>query len=591
MPRAKPSQVLTPDLILPPGLIVPGKADDPWEDLTGLLIAMPPAMRDEYLEELPQLDRWLLTEALARAAGVGWAATPATMSVHLDPTFLPFQYSMFLGQKFADAVEGRSKRQIWNLPARYGKSMLASQRGPAWCLHRYPEARLILTSYGDSLALENADGLRQFLREHREVLGVELRQDRRALNRFRTTAGGGVLAKGLMSGIIGFGAGLHGGIVVDDPMKNWEEAHSEARRKKVWEEFRTVIYSRLDDDTAWIIVVMHRMHVHDLSGQLQEEAEAGTGDVYEVIALPEIAGANDLLGRAPGEPLEPRKFTLEQAKKKHIAVGSYLTAAMYQQAPSPEEGGEIKRAWFQFAEPEVWPRQYDDTCSSWDVKLKDKETGDFVVGQVWGRVGPELFIHAQLRGQWPQAWAANAIALMQVRYPWVSRHYVENTGYGPELMEELRKPDPTYNVSAEVRAALGMTVTEAKQVERLRRVGMQGLLPETPVGTKSVRMRAHVGVVEAGHVHLPVGQQWTGPFLDECAAFPNGDHDDQVDAMSQALKHMANAPASVKGATRTVRPSAPSAGAPAPVVPRTGGPTAGGVRGAARRRVGPRPPQ
>lgn len=510
-----------------------------------------------WLDGLAPEDVAQVRAAMARRAPAeAWRATPATMGHHLTPAEVElYPYVELLGRKFAELEDGTDPFQVWAVPAQYGKSSTVNW-GLAWALDRNPHKRYITTSYADELATRNAEQVRDHLREHADDLNpmAQLRADARRKNRFRTRAGGGLLAAGIAAGITGFGA--HG-IVVDDPFKNWAEAHSEARRQLVWNTYRSVLWLRRTTSAAWVLIVMTRWHEDDLVGRLVKAGEADDGPRFTVTRLPEVAEAPDPdstdptlrepdpLGRLPGQILEPRRFDEQAVALKRRTLGSYLWAGMAQQRPAPDEGGELKRAWWRLEERA--PTSADVWLSSWDTKLKDKEAGDYVVGQLWARVGSSYWLVDQLRGQWGQATTANAIALMVVRYPQCSQHLVENAGFGPEVMEALRRARPDYEVDDDTANALGMTDAERLAVAEVRQRGLAGLLPITPKGDKSVRARAVAPYIEAGDVHLVVGT-WTPGYLDEAAAFPNGAHDDQVDATSQALSRLARPPGDLEQA-------------------------------------------
>jgi phage terminase large subunit-like protein len=548
--------------------------------------------------------------ALSRHAALGWRADPAALAAHLTAgKFRQWRYIRLLSEKFRQLVTGESKRQIWNLPARMGKSELGSRWGPVWAFDQYPEANIILTSYGDALAMENALAVRDLLRGHGSELRTQLRKDRQKADRFKTDHGGGLLAAGIDASIIGFGAGNHGGVVVDDPFKNWQEAASKARREHVWNQYRSVLRSRLDDETAWILVLHTRWHEEDLTGKLiapqlaryenvvdvhsrardeytaalkeaMEDEEQTEWDLTRLPALAEVhdptshdpfARMPDPLGRTPGEPLEPEKFTVSEVRRRAIDFGSFLASALEQQRPSPEEGDELLREWWKWFDTR--PDRFDDAASSWDMKLKDNEKGDFVVGQAWGRTGADYWMLGQLRGQWNMATTKLAIALMAVRYPVLKKHFIENSGNGPDLKAQLSKPDDSYEVSTSEAGKLGMTADERAAVQRLIRRGMNRLILITPIGSKAVRARAIAPIAEAGHVHLPNHYPEALRFVDEASEFPNGTNDDQVDAWSQAISQMEkNGPARATAA-RSTRPEVKPG--QAPVVPTRRGPPQG----------------
>jgi len=505
------------------------------------------AIETAPVSELPGLVALLRSE-LADIDGLDvetMRADPASMAAYVTKgKFRRWPYVRLLSDKFVAAHAGTAKRQVWTLPARYGKSSLASRWGLIWLLDRAPESQSILVSYGDTLASEHAVFVRDALEQNPGLFRVKLRQDRRRVDRFVTEEGGGVLAAGIGSGITGFGAGGGGGVVFDDPHKNWQEAHSAAKRDYVWRQFLSVVTTRLDDEAAWIIVVMTRWHEDDLAGRLAR-IEDETQEPWELVRLPAIAEAHDPnshdpslrlpdpLGRQLGQVLEPERFSEREVLSRRATLGSYLAASMEQQRPAPEEGGEIKRDWWRWESS--MPTSGDEWIASWDMKMTERDTGSYVVGQAWSRSASDFYCHAQLRGRMNFATVRCAIALLAVRFPQASTHCIESTGNGPEVMAALRAADAKYQVSDDVAGTLGMSADEREQVEALMRRGVPGILPVTPRGNKVARIRAVSAYIEAGNVHLPDGADWAAGLVDEHSAFPNGAFDDQVDALSQAL--------------------------------------------------------
>lgn len=512
-----------------------------------------------------------------QASVVPWRQNPALMAHHLEgDAFTLYPHVALLGEKFRQLDSGEDRFQIWNLPPQYFKSTIA-QRGVAWAIDKNPSDSYITTSYGDDLADRNGIAIRDYLIEHGEQLRVRLKRDQKRADRFVTESGGGLLAAGLFSGMTGFGAS--GGIVIDDPFKGWEDAHSAAHRLKVINTIKSVVFARRSGARCWILVIMTRWHEADTTAELVELA-GNIGMTFTVTRLPEIAEAPDRestnpilrlpdpLGRAPGELLCPDLFGPEDVRLKQAFFGEYLAAGLLQQRPAPAAGTEIMREWFRIED--TLPPKPTKAIASWDMKLKDKEAGDFVVGQCWWKVGGDYWCLDQLRGKWNQATTENAMALMAIRHPEIKLHYFENTGNGPEVANALREAKDAYVVSDAVAGALGMTERERELVQEMRRRGMESLVPVTPIGDKSIRMRSHSGRLEGGNVHLPRGASWVPGYLDEMAAFPNGGHDDQVDATSQALTKLAGAAVVVgktpQGAVPTTKSATP--GAPARIVGR-----------------------
>lgn len=480
---------------------------------------------------------------------VHWRADPARMAAHLDPKFELYRYVQLLSDRFVAAIEGRRLRQLWSLPGRYGKTTLL-QWGLTWALDRAPGGRSIFVSYGDELALETGAMVRDVLEHHPDELRAQLRKDRRAKDRWLTPEGGGLLAAGIRTGITGYGASPGGVLIVDDPFKGWQEAHRASERDDVAGRFKGTIRNRLDKESVPIIVVHHRLHVDDLIGRLHAEAQEGTGEEWDLLSLPALApaGSADPLGRQPGEVIEPKRFSVADVLGRARGLGStYLVSALEQQDPQPPEGKEILREWFVLASSSELPRKPETSLTSWDLKLKDREAGDYVVGQAWWRVAGGYWVMDQLRGQYDHATTANAIALLAVRNPECHTHVVEAAGSHDEVLPQLRKPQEGYTVSDSMAERLGMSPEERTAVAQLRRRGMAGLVPHPPKGDKSVRARAFIAPnAEPGHVRMPADAPWVPALLDELAGFPDAANDDQVDAMSQALQRLAK-PAAAAG--------------------------------------------
>lgn len=539
--------------------------------LGAALAAMTPDQLATYLERLDARSLAIAQQAqeraLANQRAVGWRTNPATMAVHLEGDgYKDFRFSRYLAERFRDAVTGVAPFQIWNLPAQLGKTSIV-KRGVAWALDRDPTVPIIIACYGADLAEASARWVRDYGIEHADQLRYRLRSDATKVSEWLTTEGGGLKAAGIHGAISGFPAG---GIIIDDPHKNWQEAHSEAEQQAVWDLYRAVLRVRLRMG-GWMIVIHTRYCEGDLTDRILQDSRT-TGEEWLHVRLPMIAEepdpANgigpDPLGRQPGEVLEPEQYDEAAATVRYRALGSYLGDAMEQQRPGKREGGIIKRAWW-VVQDEV-PERCDEWLTSWDLKLKDvAKRGDFVVGQVWGRVGGDFYMYEQLRGQWSQATVKAAIALAQVRYPHVRRHIIENTGNGPEVMADLRRGHPGWTCDDALAGELGVTLDERPLLEAVMRHGMSGLVPNTPKGDKRVRVIAVSGIIEARNAHLR-NSPGALVLVDEAANFPTGKTDDCVDAMSQALAVLSGTTGTtsvVTAADATVGRSRPGSQVPA----------------------------
>lgn len=501
-------------------------------------------LQDKWMSGLPDFARERVDRLVAERLREGHRADPWTLARWLEgeEVVKDWAYSRYLADAYRRAQTGESRFQVWNLPAQVGKSTWL-QRGVLWHLDVAPDEGIQYLTYGNRLAVEASDFILTRARTFSDKLGFDLKPDRQTQNVWRTTEGGGLLAVSLGGSVAGFSAS--GGVIVDDPIKNWAMAHSQSARDSAMNEIAAVARLRLSGG-AFLILAHTRWHLDDPTGRMKALASE-LGLEVEFVTMPMHARLGDLLGREVGELLAPERYDEAEAKSRAQFLGSYLTAAMEEQDPIPETGGEFKRADWCFYSSETpssarW-------CSSWDMKLKDKETGDFVVGLAVARLGAGYRITAMLRGQYSFRSTKIAIALMKVRNPQIERHYIENTGNGPEVIADLRKPDPTFMLTDEDCAKLGISDRERRHVTALIRAGISGLIPRSANdGTKIVRARKYTAPkLEASNLYLPGSPElatpstvWAHLVIDEHAAFPPkaGGHDDIVDALSQALREL-----------------------------------------------------
>lgn len=516
---------------------------------------MSPERLETFAAGLPSEDLDLLERAMGSKLAQGWRADPASFAHHLDPEgFRPWRHTRYLSRKFVEAIRGEDVRQLWNQPSQTGKTTFL-MRAIVWGLDHDPSLRFMYVSYDADKAVREAGEALDFARAHAGRLRFTIRRDIQARGRWVTDQGGGLYATGIGGGITGYPADV---VIGDDLVKGWQEAHSEVVRERTWSIYQSQMRMRLQSSTGAIILVGTRWHEDDPTGKALKDH----GDVQEwtLVRLPAIAEEPDLthpdprfrqpdaLGREPGEVLEPERFDRTEVLARQAVLGSYLAAALEQQRPAPEEGTELQRGWWRwYTTP---PAKWDTAISSWDTKAKDKQTGDYVVGQVWVRSGANVYLLEQVRGRWSQLTMECAIALVQHRHPKIVRHVVENTGYGPEALAALKEPRPEFVVPEHVAADLALNVEELAAVTAIVRGGLPGLIPENPKGDKRARARAHSGKLEAGNVWLPENDPEALALVNEAAGFPNATHDDMVDAWSQAMSRLTGQPATLSAPRR-----------------------------------------
>jgi predicted phage terminase large subunit-like protein len=442
----------------------------------------------------------MTSEATTALSKLAWLATPAAFAHQLSGgKWQRARHLDLLSRWLAEAAFGQRKRIVVAMPPRYGKSETTSHWFPAWYLNLFPDRRVILASYEADFAAHWGRKVRNTIAANTGVLRVRLAEDSTAANRWETTVGGGMTTAGVGGPLMGKGAHL---LLVDDPIKNAEEAASQTYRDRTWAWWTSTAYTRLEPDGI-AIVIMTRWHQDDLVGRLLQEQEAD-GEQWDVLSLPALAEEEDSLGRAVDEPLWPGRFNRRALDRIQAAVGSYVWTSLYQQRPSPAEGGMFKRHWWRYWR--VLPGRFDEVIQSWDFAFKETRASDFVVGQVWGRRGAEKYLLDQVRARMDFTSSLAAVRNLSARWPRAMAKLVEGKANGPAVIAALQKEIP-------------------------------GLIEVEPHGSKESRAAAVTPQIEAGNVYLPEPAQapWVHEYVEEHAAFPNGAHDDQVDATSQAL--------------------------------------------------------
>jgi predicted phage terminase large subunit-like protein len=244
--------------------------------------------------------------------------------------------------------------------------------------------------------------------------------------------------------------------------------------------------------------------------------KAEDGEKWRVVSFPAIAeqGREDTHEkdvRQEGDALWLGKYDRKKLLRVKAVIGSYEWSALYQQRPSPAEGAIFLREWWKYygERPGELAAQMEEMVQSWDMSFKDAKDSDYVVGQVWGKRGANRYLIDQVRGRMGFPATIKAVCALMSKWPQAKRIFIEDKANGPAVISTLQDK-------------------------------IQGLIPVNPEGGKVVRANAVTGQIESGNVYLPTPEHasWIGDFAEECAAFPNAAHDDQVDAMSQALIHM-----------------------------------------------------
>jgi predicted phage terminase large subunit-like protein len=383
-----------------------------------------------------------------------------------------------------------------NMPPRHSKSMTITESLPSYYLGHFPEDRIIEISYNDTFARKfgkkNKEKVKQF---GKDLFNIEIAKDSSAHDEWTLDNNiGGMISRGVLAGITGQGADL---MIIDDPIKNREEADSETHREKIWEEWIDSFSSRLHPG-AIVILILTRWHEDDLQGRLLN-AEYGEPLNWQVYNFPLEAEENDILGREVGDPLWPERYGKDFIEERKRYLSSFN--ALYQGRPTSQEGNILKRDWWKYYDklPHIVTK-----IMSVDATFKDEADNDFVAIQVWGKTGPNMYLIDNLKARMNFPTTLQAIRNMKQKHPDTSTILVEDKANGPAIIAMLHKE-------------------------------MGGIIPVKPEGGKVARVNAISPHIESGNVFIPRQAEWLHDFTEECASFPKGKHDDQVDAMSQAL--------------------------------------------------------
>ncbi len=308
---------------------------------------LPPELADKSDLELQRLGAREKLRLFGQYVTPAWDWTPR----HIE-----------LMAKKLEAVErGEIKRLMIFMPPRHSKSETSTIHFPAWYMLRHPEHRVIVASYSSSLAQDFSIRTRAIVREFgQELYGIELSDESASVEQWALKKRHGMyVAAGYGSGITGRGCSL---LVLDDVIKNAEEANSPTYRQKIWDWYVSTAYTRLEPDGA-IILTITRWNDDDLAGRLLRQMEIGEGDNWDVVRLPAVAeDSGDTLGRSAGEPLWPSRFDNEALERIRRTQGTYFWMAQYQQRPQAIEGGAFKASWFRwYTKQEVSFNESDDS--------------------------------------------------------------------------------------------------------------------------------------------------------------------------------------------------------------------------------------
>ena len=416
------------------------------------------------------------------------------------PEFITGKHHKIISQKLERVANGELKRLIINMPPRHTKSEFASFLFPAWMMGRNPRMKIIQATHTTELAVNFGRKTKNLIDsdDYKEVFpNVKLAADSKASGRWDTSNGGMYYAVGVGSNLAGRGGDL---VIIDDP-------HSEQTAMSVngfddaWEWYTGGPRQRLQPGGS-IVLVQTRWSEKDMTGQLvRSMAKDPLADQWEIVELPALFEDD--------KPCWPEYWSYDDLSAVRASIPPSKWNAQYQQNPTGEENAIIRREWWKKWERKVVPNlQY--VIQSYDTAFSKRETSDFSAITTWGVFYPEesgtpgLILLDSQKGRWdfPEL---KEVALDQYKYWDPDTVIVEAKASGMPLTHELR------NMGIPV-----VNFTPSKGNDKVTRVHSVSPL------------------FEAGMVWAP-DEAFADELIEEVAAFPNGEYDDLVDSMTQAL--------------------------------------------------------
>ncbi len=459
-----------------------------------------------------ETDLQLQQQIQAGADGL-WAMTPATLAYRVSKgTWYPADHLKHISQIVASAIHksrtyGIGDRIIISVPPRHGKSKLVSVWTPIWVLKHWAETSIILASYGSDLSSDFSREARDTIIMEEEILGIRLKKDTKQVLRWMTEERGGMFAVGVGGPITGRGADV---FLVDDYIKNAEEAASEKVRKSIHDWFTSTALTRLEPGAVCIIIAT-RWHPDDLSGRLIGKTDNETGMPWRHIELPAVAEEGDQLLRSPGTALWSARYPIEVLRDIEKDVGPYYWQALYQQDPQESRSGIYDGSKLRILDivPDIESML---RVRTWDIAATPIEDG--ATDPDW-TVGALIAIDQETKSYF-------ILDMIRVRE-------------GPDGVEKILKdtaeddgPDVLIVIEQEPGSA-GKNYIAMLQKHTLSNYGVKGI---KPTGPKTVRANPLMAAIENGLVSA-LRASWNRTLKDEISAFPDGSHDDMIDCLSQ----------------------------------------------------------
>lgn len=430
------------------------------------------------------------------------------------PQYKFYKFHATVIEQLQRVIDGKCNRLILQVPPRHGKSLLASQLLPAAYLLAHPDRYVGISSYSAELA----EGFSRKARDYFREAGGLLNESSKAVNAWGTEGGGGLWAAGVGGAITGRSGHL---LIIDDPVKNREDAESTRMMDKLNDWYTSTLYTRLEPHVGAIVVIQTRWSENDMIGQLLENehnvSEKGREN-WTIVDLPALYEDEDDRPKLPahcptvsdwraeiGAPLCPQRYDKDALERIREAVGSRDFASLYQQRPAPEGGNMFSPDWWQYYDWDSLIPEFQRIMLSVDCTFTDAKKSDYVVGTVVGQAGSQFYVLDLVREKLDVVGTMAMIARMYKKHS-LSGTVIELAASGYAVYQMMGKKVP----------------------------GLIGFKPER---SKEARASGIVPLVEAGNVYLPASAPWLDAFINEFSLFPASKNDDMVDSLTMAINY------------------------------------------------------
>ncbi len=420
-----------------------------------------------------------------------------------------------INSKLLQILDGGTNKMIVNLPPRHGKSELISFYFLVWYSFIYPYNNLIFVSYNQGIAKYFGNKVINLIEEKGSKYGVILNKRSKSSKEFVIDKYGGTYSfTGIGGTLTGKGANL---IVIDDPIKNNQDAFSKTKRENLWDWYQSTLFTRLEPNSK-LLLVMTRWHQDDICGRLLEKMEKQPQN-WDLLKLPILAKENDLLNRKSGQLLWEGRFELSEILERKETLGDFWFSALYQQEPNISNGEIFKKQYFRYFEIEFIEEKKYLILNKTSINQRVIKLDDCKIF-----VTMDLAISTKTKADWTVLLVFAVTKDNDIMILDIIREKVEP-------IEHINLIQQCYNKYKPILIGIEKVQYQTSLIKEGLKIGLP-IMELIPNGEKWVRALPMGARMQSEKVYFLNTAKWLASFEDELMSFPNGNHDDQVDAFS-----------------------------------------------------------